>query len=140
MAERVDEMAERVAAEDRAFKALGHRDRRAILRLVADGEVPVGELVDRTELDQPVVSQHLKVLRTAGLVTVRVDNNRRLYSIDFGRFAELRQFLDIFWNDKLAALKNAAESGHRSRSRSSSQTATANTFDDTSEGIGAGER
>ena len=97
-------------AEDRAFKALGHRDRRAILRLIADGEVPVGELVERTELDQPVVSQHLKVLRTAGLVAVRVDNNRRLYSIDFGRFAELRRFLDLFWNDKLAALKQVAES------------------------------
>lgn len=102
--------ANRSRAEDRAFKALGHRDRRAILRLIADGEVPVGELVDRTELDQPVVSQHLKVLRTAGLVTVRVDNNRRLYSIDFGRFAELRRFLDLFWNDKLAALKQVAES------------------------------
>lgn len=97
------------AAEDRAFKALGHRDRRAILRLVADGEVPVGEIVERTELDQPVVSQHLKVLRTAGLVTVRVDRNRRLYSADFGRFAELRRFLDHFWHEKLVALKHAAE-------------------------------
>jgi DNA-binding transcriptional ArsR family regulator len=109
-AERIDEL---VAAEDRAFKALGHRDRRAILRLIADGEVPVGELVERTDLDQPVVSQHLKVLRTAELVTVRIDNNRRLYSIDFGRFAELRRFLDLFWNDKLAALKQVAESSER---------------------------
>lgn len=98
-----------VDAEDRAFKALGHRDRRSILRLVSDGDVAVGELVDRSGLDQPVVSQHLKVLRTAGLVTVRVDQNRRLYSIDFGRFAELRAFLDLFWNDKLGALKRAAE-------------------------------
>ena len=109
-AERSEDLA---AAEDRAFKALGHRDRRAILRLVAEGEVPVGELVERSALDQPVVSQHLKVLRTAGLVTVRVDNNRRLYSIDFGRFAELRQFLDVFWNDRLAALKQVAESRAR---------------------------
>lgn len=110
----IDEL---VLAEDRAFKALGHRDRRAILRLIADGDVPVGELVERTELDQPVVSQHLKVLRTAGLVTVRVDNNRRLYSIDFGRFAELRRFLDLFWNDKLAALKQIAESPARPGAR-----------------------
>ncbi len=113
-AERIDEVA---VAEDRAFKALGHHDRRAILRLIAHGEVPVGELVERTELDQPVVSQHLKVLRTAGLVTVRVDNNRRLYSIDVGRFAELRQFLDFFWNDKLAALKQVAESRARPGAR-----------------------
>jgi len=53
------------------------------------------------------------VLRTAGLVTVRVDNNRRLYSIDFGRFAELRHFLDHFWNDKLVALKQVAEAVER---------------------------
>lgn len=109
-AEPIDDLA---AAQDRAFKALGHRDRRAILRLVADGEVAVGEVVAQTELDQPVVSQHLKVLRTAGLVTVRVDQNRRLYSIDFGRVAELRRFLDGFWNDKLIALKQVAESGER---------------------------
>ena len=103
------------AAEDRAFKALGHRDRRAILRLVAEGEVPVGDVVDRTALDQPVVSQHLKVLRTAGLVSVRVDHNRRLYSVDFARFAELRAFLDLFWNDKLAALKQVAETKEDTR-------------------------
>lgn len=113
--ESTDELA---AAEDRAFKALGHRDRRAILRLVADGEVPVGDLVERTDLEQPVVSQHLKVLRTAGLVTVRVDNNRRLYSIAFGRFAELRQFLDVFWNDKLIALKEVVEASERPGARS----------------------
>lgn len=109
-AEAIDGPAE---AEDRAFKALGHRDRRAILRLLADGEAAVGELVEATDLVQPVVSQHLKVLRTAGLVVVRVDNNRRLYSIDFGRFAELRGFLDLFWNAKLAALKQVAESSVR---------------------------
>lgn len=97
------------AAEDRAFKALGHRDRRAILRLVTDGDVAVGDLVDRSGLDQPAVSQHLKVLRSAELVTVRVDQNRRLYSVDFGRFAELRTFLDLFWTDKLGALKQVAE-------------------------------
>lgn len=101
-------------AEDRAFKALGHRDRRAILRVLGDDEIAVGDLVDRVELDQPIVSQHLKVLRDAGLVDVRVDQNRRLYSVDFVRFAELRRFLDLFWNDKLAALKRVAESPARS--------------------------
>ncbi|MDA3039142.1 MAG: metalloregulator ArsR/SmtB family transcription factor [Actinomycetota bacterium] len=99
--------------EDRVFKALGHRDRRRLLRLIADGEVPVGLLAERSELDQPVVSQHLRVLRTAGLVTVRIDNNRRLYSIDFARFAELRGFLDLFWQEKLALLKQVAETPAR---------------------------
>jgi DNA-binding transcriptional ArsR family regulator len=94
---------------DRAFKALGHRDRRAILRLLADDEQPVGDVVGAVGLDQPVVSQHLKVLRTAGLVTVRSDGNRRLYAVDFARFAEIRTFLDYFWNTKLEALKRVAE-------------------------------
>lgn len=95
--------------DDRAFKALGHRDRRAILRLLADGEQPVGDVVESIGLDQPVVSQHLKVLRTAGLVVVRGDRNRRLYSVDFARFAEIRRFLDHFWNTKLDSLKRVAE-------------------------------
>ena len=94
---------------DRAFKALGHRDRRAILRLLADDEQPVGDVVSAVGLDQPVVSQHLKVLRTAGLVTVRSDGNRRLYAVDFARFAEIRTFLDHFWNTKLDVLKRVAE-------------------------------
>lgn len=100
--------------DDRAFKALGHRDRRALLRSIAGGERPVGELAAATELDQPVASQHLKVLRDAGLVAVRVDGNRRLYSIDFARFGEIRRFLDEFWSTKLDALKAAAESGDAS--------------------------
>ncbi len=95
--------------DDRAFKALGHRDRRALLRALADGERPVGDLAVATELDQPVASQHLKVLRTAGLVTVRGDGNRRLYSVDFERFGEIRRFLDRFWSVKLDALKRVAE-------------------------------
>ena len=96
--------------DDRAFKALGHRDRRALLRAIGGGERPVGDLAATTELEQPVASQHLKVLRDAGLVAVRVDGNRRLYSIDFARFGEIRRFLDGFWTTKLTALKSVAES------------------------------
>ena len=96
--------------DDRAFKALGHRDRRALLRAIGGGERPVGELAVTTHLEQPVASQHLKVLRDAGLVAVRVDGNRWLYSIDFARFGEIRRFLDEFWNAKLGALKSVAES------------------------------
>lgn len=96
-------------AEDRAFKALGHRDRRALLRSIGDGERAVGELASAVALEQPVVSQHLKVLRTAGLVAVRSDGNHRLYSVDLARIGALRTFLDQFWNDKLLALKAVAE-------------------------------
>jgi DNA-binding transcriptional ArsR family regulator len=96
--------------DDRAFKALGHRDRRAILRLLAEGEQPVGEVVEAVGLDQPIVSQHLKVLRTAGLVSARTEANRRVYRVDFARFSEIRRFLDVFWSDRLLALKDIAES------------------------------
>jgi DNA-binding transcriptional ArsR family regulator len=96
-------------ADDRAYKALGHQERRRLLRLIGDGEPGVGELAEAAHLSQPIASQHLRVLREAGLVTVRVDGNRRLYSVDFARITELRAFLDGFWNDRLGRLKVIAE-------------------------------
>ena len=97
------------AFEDQAFKALGHRDRRALLRAIGPDELPVGDLATAAALDQPIASQHLKVLRTAGLVSVRSEGNRRLYSVDMARIGALRTFLDQFWNEKLLALKQVAE-------------------------------
>lgn len=97
------------AQQDRAFKALAHHDRRTLLRLIGSDECSVGDLSTAAGLDQPIASQHLKVLRTAGLVSVRVDGNRRFYSVDVERVGQLRSFLDQFWNDKLSALKAAAE-------------------------------
>lgn len=94
---------------DDSYRALAHPVRRDLMRLIGDGERSVGELVDGTALAQPIVSQQLRVLRDASLVSVRVDGNRRLYSIDFARLAELRSFLDQFWNDKLDALRRVAE-------------------------------
>ncbi len=95
--------------DDRAFKALAHRDRRQLLRLIGTIERSVGELADTSGLAQPIASQHLKVLRDAQLVEVRVDGNRRLYSVDFERLGAVRGHLDDFWNSKLAALKQTAE-------------------------------
>ncbi len=70
----------------RAFDALGDATRRQVLQLLAAGEQPAGALVTalqaRTSISQPAVSQHLRVLREAGLVTVRADGSRRLYAID----------------------------------------------------------
>lgn len=97
------------ALDDRAFKALAHRDRRRLLRLIGSSEHGVGQLADRADLDQPIASQHLKVLRDAQLVRVRVDGNRRLYSVDFERLRAVRSHLDDFWTAKLAALKETAE-------------------------------
>jgi DNA-binding transcriptional ArsR family regulator len=63
------------------FELLAEPNRRRILDLLRDGERPVGELVDRLSMSQPAVSKHLRVLRDAGLVDVRVDAQRRLYRL-----------------------------------------------------------
>ncbi|MBF6427448.1 winged helix-turn-helix transcriptional regulator [Nocardia cyriacigeorgica] len=74
------------SAAERIFEALGDPVRRRILELVSGGEQPAGTIVaaiqQHTAISQPGVSQHLKVLRDAGLVTVRADGNRRLYAVD----------------------------------------------------------
>jgi DNA-binding transcriptional ArsR family regulator len=80
-----------------------------MLRLVLDRELPVGELAQRAGLSQPVASQHLKVLRDAGLVRGRVDGRRRLYRVDLEGLEQLRRQLDAYWGPALAALKEAAE-------------------------------
>jgi DNA-binding transcriptional ArsR family regulator len=96
-----------------AIDAIAHPGRRAILRLVLDRELPVGELAEQVGLSQPAASQHLKVLRDAGLVRGRVDGRRRLYQVDTEGLERLRQELDAYWGPALAALKDAAEGGNQ---------------------------
>ena len=96
-----------------AIEAISHPGRRAMLRLVLDRELPVGELAERTGISQPAASQHLKVLRDAGLVRGRVDGRRRLYQVDLDGLERLRRELDAYWGPALGALKDAAESGER---------------------------
>ena len=96
-----------------AIDALSHPTRRAILRLVLDRELPVGELAQRAGLSQPATSQHLKVLRDAGLVRGRVDGRRRLYQVDLQGLQRLRTELDTLWEPALHALKQAAETQGR---------------------------
>jgi DNA-binding transcriptional ArsR family regulator len=80
-----------------------------MLRLVLDRELPVSELAERIGVSQPAASQHLKVLRDAGLVRGRVDGQRRLYRVDNEGLERLRRELDAFWGPALAALKRSAE-------------------------------
>jgi DNA-binding transcriptional ArsR family regulator len=93
-----------------AIEAISHPGRRALLQLVLDRELPVSELAARTGMSQPAASQHLKVLRDAGLVRPRVDGRRRLYRVDVEGLERLRRELDSYWAPALAALKDAAES------------------------------
>jgi DNA-binding transcriptional ArsR family regulator len=94
----------------KAIEAISHPGRRAILQLVLDRELPVGELAERAGVSQPAASQHLKVLRDAGLVEGRIDGRRRLYRVDVEGLERLRRELDAYWGPALAALKDAAES------------------------------
>ncbi len=90
------------------FATLAEPNRRRILELLRAGEQPVGVLVEELSLAQPTVSQHLKVLRDAGLVAVRSDANRRLYRLQPTPLAELDVWLAPFrelWADRLDALE-----------------------------------
>jgi DNA-binding transcriptional ArsR family regulator len=96
------------ALED-AIRALAHPGRRAMLRLVWDEERPATELADAAGLSPSAASQHLKLLREVGLITVRVDATRRLYRADLDRVNEVASFLDDFWAAPLDRLRAAAE-------------------------------
>lgn len=94
---------------DAAVRAIAEPRRREILRLVRDRERSAGEIASRFEVTRPAVSQHLTVLRDAGLVSERREGTRRLYSARPEGLAELREFLDGFWSDRLERLRLAAE-------------------------------
>ncbi len=91
------------------FATLAEPKRREILDLLRQGEQPAGSIVDKIDLAQPTVSQHLKVLREAGLVVVRADANRRLYRLRPAALLELDAWLDPYrqlWADRLDALEH----------------------------------
>lgn len=94
-----------------ALRALAHPARRRILQLVLEGEHSSGDLADAAGLTAPAASQHLRLLRDAELVAVRVDGNRRWYTARADRLAEVRAALDAFWGDRLGDLKARLERG-----------------------------
>ena len=93
-----------------AFHALGDPTRRAILERLRQGPAAVGEVARGLPVSRPAVSQHLRVLRGAGLVSERRHGTRHLYSVDPEGLAELREWLEAFWDEALAGFKAAAES------------------------------
>ena len=91
--------------------ALGDPTRREIFERLADRPQAVGELARELPVSRPAVSQHLKVLKDAGLVFDRAAGNRRIYQLDPDGVDALRTYLDRFWNRSLAAFKAAVEQG-----------------------------
>ncbi len=92
-----------------ALKAIAEPRRRAILRLVRDEELSAGEIASQFEVTRPAISQHLTVLKEAGLVSERRNGTRRLYRARPEGLGALRAFLDELWGDRLEALKREAE-------------------------------
>jgi DNA-binding transcriptional ArsR family regulator len=89
--------------------ALGDPTRRAIFERLAGGPLAVGELAKGLPVSRPAVSQHLKVLKDAGLVIDRPDGTRRLYQLDPSGIEAVRDYFDTLWTNALAAFKTAVE-------------------------------
>ena len=98
---------------DTTLRAIADGNRRAILQVVRDRPLAVGEIADQVSLSQQTTSHHLRVLKGAGLVTERRAGTRHLFVVRTDGFAVVRQFLEGFWPDRLAALKTAAEKAAR---------------------------
>ncbi len=98
-----------MATYAQAIKALGDPSRRAIFERLADGPTAVGELARGLPISRPAVSQHLRVLKEAGLVSDRQDANRRIYSLDPMGLGALRAYFDRYWTQALDAFKAAEQ-------------------------------
>jgi DNA-binding transcriptional ArsR family regulator len=92
-----------------AIQALGDPTRRSIFERLRHGPRAVGELARELPVSRPAVSQHLRVLKEAGLVTEQRNGTRRIYGVDAASVAELRDYFDGFWSDALESFKRAVE-------------------------------
>lgn len=92
-----------------ALKAMSDPTRREILRLVQNEEMPAGAIASNFPVSRPAISQHLAVLKTAGLIDERRSGVKRLYRTRVAGMAELKAFLEMFWDVRLERLKAAVE-------------------------------
>ena len=104
---------------ERVLDALGDATRRSILARLRHRPCYAGELAQGMRVTRSAISQHLQVLRAAGLLTVEAQGTRRLYRVDRRGIEALRRWLDGFWDDTLDAFKDAAERAAKKRGRSS---------------------
>lgn len=103
---------------NRQLDALGDPTRRAIFERIAKGPLAVVEIARTLPVSRPAVSQHLRVLKDAGLVADRAEGTRRVYSIDQAGLAAVREYFDRFWDKALDAFRRAAEETHAAQHRS----------------------
>ena len=92
--------------DDRVWEALGDRTRRAIVLCLTEGPKPVGELATYLPVSRSAVSQHLKVLKDAGLVAEQAVGTKRIYRVNEAGVIALRDQLDTFWNRALSGYEN----------------------------------
>jgi DNA-binding transcriptional ArsR family regulator len=104
-----------VKTYEEAMNALGEPTRRKIFERLSDGPMAVGELAAELPVSRPAVSQHLRVLKSAGLVSERPDGTRRVYRIEPDGVVALRAYFDEFWDKALASFRAEAEAQERSR-------------------------
>ena len=97
------------------LKAIAAPRRRHILSLVRDGELSAGEIAAHFDVTRPAVSQHLNVLKEAGLVSERRNGTKRLYRARPEGLIQLKTFLEEFWDERLEALKREPEREERSK-------------------------
>lgn len=102
-------------AYDRALQALADPTRRAVFEELRKGPLPVGRLAERFPVSRPAISQHLTVLKGAGLVSERRAGTRRVYSVELRGLVELRRYLEKMWDDALNAFKTEAEKPRKRR-------------------------
>jgi DNA-binding transcriptional ArsR family regulator len=104
---------------DRQLKALAEPRRRAILVLVRDRELPAGQIAAHFDVTRPAISQHLTVLKDAGLITERRQGQRRLYRVHPRGMDDLKSFVDGLWASGLQTLKAEAEAEATAETRES---------------------
>lgn len=98
---------------EKVIQAIAEPRRREILYLVRGGEFTSSAIASHFDISAPAISQHLKVLEESGLVVVRRSGTKRYYNIRREGFAEIKQYIDRFWDDSLLLLKEAAEEEER---------------------------
>ena len=105
-----------MANANQVFAALHDPTRRAVLERLRDGPRPVGDIARGLPVTRPAVSQHLKVLKEAGLVADRSEGTRRIYRVDPAGLGAIRAWLDQFWEDNLKSFEMEVEADQEKKS------------------------